>query len=52
MSGTPTDVLVRGLRVVGMGIREQWRVFLLAVGGSALYGAMTIRPGTLAYQGA
>ena len=42
MSATPTDVLLRGLRVVGIGIREQWRVFLVAVGGSALYGAMTV----------
>ncbi|MFL6129814.1 MAG: ABC transporter ATP-binding protein, partial [Mycobacteriales bacterium] len=42
MSATPTDVLLRGLRVVGVGIREQWRVFLVAVGGSALYGAMTV----------
>ncbi len=42
MSATPTDVLVRGLRVVGVGIREQWRVFLVAVAGSALYGGMTV----------
>jgi len=42
LSATPTDVLLRGLRVVGIGIREQWRVFLVAVGGSALYGAMTV----------
>ena len=42
MSATPTDVLLRGLRVIGVGIREQWRVFLVAVGGSALYGAMTV----------
>jgi ABC-type multidrug transport system fused ATPase/permease subunit len=42
LSGTPTGTLLRGLRVVGVGIREQWRVFLVAVGGSALYGAMTV----------
>jgi ATP-binding cassette, subfamily B, bacterial len=42
LSATPTDVLLRGLRVVGIGVREQWRVFLVAVGGSALYGAMTV----------
>ncbi|HEY7102072.1 MAG TPA: ABC transporter ATP-binding protein [Mycobacteriales bacterium] len=42
MSRGSTDVLVRGLRVLGIGIREQWRVFTLAVMGSALYGAMTV----------
>lgn len=42
MSATPTDVLVRGLRVIGIGIREQWRIFAIAVSGSALYGAMTV----------
>jgi ABC-type multidrug transport system fused ATPase/permease subunit len=42
LSGTPTDVLLRGLRVVGVGIREQWRIFLVAVGGSAVFGAMTV----------
>ena len=42
MSATPTDVLLRGLRVVGVGVRELWRVFLIAVGGSAVYGAMTV----------
>jgi ATP-binding cassette, subfamily B, bacterial len=42
LSGTPTDVLLRGLKVVGVGIREQWRVFLVAVCGSSLYGAMTV----------
>ena len=42
MSRGSTDVLVRGLRVLGIGIREQWRVFTLAVIGSALYGAMTV----------
>jgi ABC-type multidrug transport system fused ATPase/permease subunit len=42
LSATPTDVLLRGLRVVGIGVREQWRVFLVAVGGSVLYGAMTV----------
>jgi ATP-binding cassette subfamily B protein len=42
LSRSSTDVLVRGLRVLGIGIREQWRVFTLAVIGSALYGAMTV----------
>ncbi|HYT09590.1 MAG TPA: ABC transporter ATP-binding protein [Mycobacteriales bacterium] len=42
MSRTPTDVLLRGFRVVGVGIREQWRVFVVAVCGSAVYGAMTV----------
>jgi ATP-binding cassette, subfamily B, bacterial len=42
VSRTPTDVLLRGLRVVGAGIREQWRVFTLALLGSALFGAMTV----------
>ena len=42
MSRTPTDVLLRGMRVVGVGVREQWRVFAVAVAGSALYGAMTV----------
>jgi ATP-binding cassette, subfamily B, bacterial len=42
LSRGSTDVLVRGLRVLGIGIREQWRVFALAVIGSALYGAMTV----------
>jgi ATP-binding cassette, subfamily B, bacterial len=37
-----TDVLLRGLRVLWIGIREQWRVFTLAVLGSALYGGMTV----------
>jgi ATP-binding cassette subfamily B protein len=37
-----TDVLVRGLRVLGTGIREQRRVFTLAVIGSTLYAAMTV----------
>jgi ATP-binding cassette, subfamily B, bacterial len=42
VSRTPTDVLLRGMRVVGVGVREQWRVFAVAVAGSALYGAMTV----------
>jgi ATP-binding cassette subfamily B protein len=42
LSRTPTDVLGRGLRVLGVGIREQWRLFTLAVLGSALFGAMTV----------
>jgi ATP-binding cassette subfamily B protein len=39
---TPTDVLVRGLAVLAAGIREQWRIFAVAVAGSALYGSMTV----------
>ena len=42
MSRGSTDVLVRGLRVLWIGIREQRRVFTFAVIGSALYGAMTV----------
>jgi ATP-binding cassette subfamily B protein len=42
LSRTSTDVLSRGLRVLGIGIKEQWRVFTLAVVGSALYGGMTV----------
>ena len=42
MSRTPTDVLLRGLRVVGAGIREQWRMFTVALLGSALFAAMTV----------
>jgi ATP-binding cassette subfamily B protein len=42
LSRTSTDVLVRGLRVLGIGIREQWRVFTLAVIGSALYASATV----------
>jgi ATP-binding cassette, subfamily B, bacterial len=42
VSRTPSDALGRGLRVLGTAIREQWRIFALAVTGSALYGAMTV----------
>ena len=42
MPRTPNDVLVRGLRVLGVGIREQWRIFAIAVTGSALFGGMTV----------
>jgi len=42
LSRGSTDVLVRGLRVLWIGIREQRRVFTFAVIGSALYGAMTV----------
>ena len=42
MSRGSTDVLVRGLRVLGIGIREQWRVFTLSMIGSVLFGAMTV----------
>src|SRR5829696_8103295 len=34
--------MARGLRVLGHGIREQWRMFAFAVTGSALFGAMTV----------
>ncbi len=34
MSRTPTDVLLRGFRVVGVGIRQQWRIFAVAVAGA------------------
>jgi ATP-binding cassette subfamily B protein len=39
---TPSDTLGRGLRVLGTAIREQWRVFAIAVTGSAVYGTMTV----------
>ena len=34
--------MARGLRVLGHGIAEQWRMFTFAVVGSALFGAMTV----------
>ncbi|WTW94384.1 ABC transporter ATP-binding protein/permease [Streptomycetaceae bacterium NBC_01309] len=36
------DVLRRGMRVLGVAIREEPRVFAAAVGASALYGATTV----------
>ncbi|MEV1287607.1 ABC transporter ATP-binding protein [Micromonospora sp. NPDC049679] len=41
-SKTSRDVLVRGLRVLGRAIREEPRIFTLAVGGSVLFGLLTI----------
>ena len=38
----PPDVFRRGMRVLGVAIREEPRIFTVAVLGSALYGAMTI----------
>ncbi|WP_436773828.1 ABC transporter ATP-binding protein [Yinghuangia sp. YIM S09857] len=36
------DVLRRGMRVLGVAIREEPRIFAAAVGASALYGATTV----------
>ncbi|WBB80049.1 ABC transporter ATP-binding protein [Micromonospora sp. WMMD882] len=41
-SKTSADVLARGLRVLGRAIREQPRIFAVAVAGSVLFGAMVI----------
>ncbi|MEU9508130.1 ABC transporter ATP-binding protein [Micromonospora sp. NPDC048170] len=41
-SRTSRDVLVRGLAVLGRAIREEPRIFAVAVGGSVLFGAMTV----------
>ncbi|MGC5330907.1 ABC transporter ATP-binding protein [Micromonospora sp. DT62] len=41
-SRTSRDVLVRGLVVLGRAIREQPRIFAVAVSGSVLFGAMTV----------
>ncbi|WP_434740978.1 ABC transporter ATP-binding protein [Micromonospora sp. SH-82] len=41
-SRTSRDVLLRGLRVLGLAIREQPRIFAVAVAGSVLFGAMVI----------
>ena len=35
-------MLARGLAVLWAGIQEQWRIFVLAVAGSALFGGMTV----------
>ena len=39
---TSRDVLVRGMRVLGHAIREEPRIFSVAVGGSVLYGLLII----------
>ncbi|MFD2763164.1 ABC transporter ATP-binding protein [Micromonospora eburnea] len=41
-SGTSRDVLGRGLRVLGRAIREEPRIFAVAVTGSVLFGLMVI----------
>ncbi|WP_208862963.1 ABC transporter ATP-binding protein [Micromonospora chersina] len=41
-SGTSRDVVGRGLRVLGRAIREQPRIFAVAVTGSVLFGLMVI----------
>ncbi|WP_280838262.1 ABC transporter ATP-binding protein [Micromonospora sp. A200] len=41
-SGTSRDVLGRGLSVLGKAIREQPRIFAVAVSGSVLFGLMVI----------
>ncbi len=37
-----SDVLRRGFRVLGIAVREEPGIFAVAVGGSAVYGAMTV----------
>jgi len=39
---TSNDVLARGLRVLGTGIREQRWIFAVAVAGGVLFGGMTV----------
>jgi ATP-binding cassette, subfamily B, bacterial len=39
---TSRDVLIRGLRVLGVAVREQPRIFTVAVVGSVVFGALTI----------
>jgi ABC-type multidrug transport system fused ATPase/permease subunit len=39
---TQTDVLIRGLRILGRAIREEPRVFAVGVGGSVLFGLLTV----------
>ncbi|UGQ10091.1 ABC transporter ATP-binding protein/permease [Yinghuangia sp. ASG 101] len=39
---TDKDVLRRGMRVLGVAIREEPRIFAAAVGASAVYGATTV----------
>ncbi|HEY2948796.1 MAG TPA: ABC transporter ATP-binding protein [Micromonosporaceae bacterium] len=41
-NSTSRDVLERGLRVLGHAIREQPRIFTVAVAGSVLFGGLTI----------
>ncbi|WP_307869072.1 ABC transporter ATP-binding protein [Micromonospora sp. C95] len=41
-SGTSRDVLGRGLGVLGQAIREQPRIFAVAVSGSVLFGLMVV----------
>ncbi|MDG4796599.1 ABC transporter ATP-binding protein [Micromonospora sp. WMMD1082] len=41
-SGTSRDVLGRGLAVLGQAIREQPRIFAVAVSGSVLFGLMVV----------
>jgi ATP-binding cassette, subfamily B, bacterial len=39
---TSRDVLVRGLRVLGVAVREEPRIFALAVTGSAIFGGLIV----------
>ncbi len=39
---TSRDVVVRGLRVLGVAVREELRIFTVAVIGSVLFGALTV----------
>src|ERR671939_1647070 len=47
LPATGADTLRRGLRVLARGIRDEPRMFALAVAGSALYGAGTASSGWL-----
>ena len=45
------ETLRRGLRILAMAVRDEPRIFAIAVGGSAVYGTMTrsvTRPSTQA----
>ena len=42
LPATGTDTMRRGLRIVWRGIRDEPRIFAIAVGGSAVYGIMTV----------
>lgn len=41
-SRTSRDILVRGLRILGRAIREEPRIFAVGVGGSVLFGLLTV----------
>lgn len=41
-AGIPADVLRRGLRVLGLAIKEQPKIFAIALAGSTVFGLMTV----------